>query len=70
MPSSMDQPQILNALFPELLWHKEQFQSEYGILISERGILSVGPAAELKSEIARRQAKGEYVTNRRLGRRA
>ena len=70
MPSSMDQPQILNALFPELLWHKEQFQSDYGILVSERGILSVGPAAELENEVARRQAKGEYVTNRRLARRA
>jgi formimidoylglutamate deiminase len=66
----MDQPQILNALFPELLWHKERFRSDHGILISERGILSVAPASELENEVARRQAKGEYVTNRRLSRRA
>ena len=66
----MDQPQILHALFPELLWHKDRFHSDFGILISERGILSVCSRTELEAEITSRKERGQYVTLRRLPQRA
>jgi formimidoylglutamate deiminase len=66
----MANPQIVNALFPDLLWNEDHFKLDHGILISEQGILAVKPASELQSELTQRRKKGEYVTSRRLPRRA
>lgn len=66
----MASAQILTALYPDLLWHKGRFESNYGILISELGIQAVSPAGELELEVVRRKDRGEYITLRRLPRKA
>ena len=66
----MANPQIVTALFPDLLWSDQRFQLDRGVLISELGILAVKSTEELNLDIEKRRENGEYVTVRRLPRRA
>jgi len=66
----MEQPQLITALFPALLWNEERFKQDTALLISEQGILFLGSHREVEEEILRRRGQGEYVTQRRLPRRA
>lgn len=62
----MSSPQLLTALFPDLVYHQDRFTPGLGLLISELGILSVQAKDDLEAELARRANAGEYITSRRL----
>ena len=62
----MATPQLLLALYPDLLWHQGTFRSGMGLLASDLGILTVDSIAVVEEEVARRRQRGEYVSTRRL----
>lgn len=66
----MSSPQLLTALYPDLLWHRHKFRCDWGLLMSEESILEVAPRTELETSVARRRDAGEYITSRRLPQRA
>lgn len=66
----MSSPTLLTALYPDLLWHKDEFHSEWAQLMSEREILEVGPRSVVEESVAKRREAGEYITTRRLAGRA
>ena len=66
----MSNPKLLTALYPDLLWYENRFCPDFGILISDVGILAVGPEAEIREDVEKRREAGEYITYRRLASRA
>jgi formimidoylglutamate deiminase len=66
----MPSPRILTALFPDLLWYRDQFVAGLAVLISDLGILEIKDVKSMEDELARRRGLGEYITIRRLPRRA
>lgn len=66
----MNSPQLLTALFPDLLWTDHEFKPGWALLMSEREILEVGPCSEMEEKISRAREEGKYITSRRLADRA
>lgn len=66
----MSSPQLLTALYPDLLWHRDEFRPGWAQLMSESEILELGPRAEIEESVAKRREAGEYITERRLADRA
>ena len=66
----MATPQLLLALYPELIWYQGAFRPGMGLLASDQGILQVDTASVLEKEVERRRQRGEYVSMRRLAHKA
>lgn len=66
----MTTPKIVSALFPDLLWHANEFKPNFGVLISDAGILAVAPHSELRELMDKKRDQGDYITYRRLPDRA
>lgn len=62
----MSSPRIIHALFPDLLYRQDQFQSGMGLLVEDQSIAQVLSHEELRREVERRREEGEYVTSRLL----
>ncbi len=57
---------IVHALFPDLLYGSDGFQSGLGVLVEDQAIHTVAPHDELREIVTRRREGGEYVTARTL----
>ena len=66
----MATPQLLLALYPDLLWYQGAFRPGMGLLASDLGILMVDSASLVEEDVARRRQRGEYVSVRRLAQKA
>ncbi len=66
----MPQKPSYHALFPELLWDGQTFQSQYGLLLEGGRVAACEPHADLEQRVLDLRRAGSYVTARRLPARA